>query len=307
LTWLKARSAANSNWLNDAVRGAGLSLSSNSNEEEKNYTAYFTAFNSDGFAFAGGTGGFNATGTTYVGWNWKANGAGGSNTAGTITSTVSANTTAGFSVVTWAASGVNPTIGHGLGVAPSMIIAKSRNNAGYGWAVYHVSLGRSNFLSLDSTAAQTSYTNYWGTANPTSTVFGTSDGAYNNNIGNMVAYCFAAVPGYSAFGSYTGNGSADGPFVYVGFRPRYVMVKASSTGGAGYDWFIHDTARDTYNVCTLDLEANLALSENQYGAEQDILSNGFKLRNTGGGTNGSGVTYIYMAFAEFPFQFANAR
>jgi hypothetical protein len=245
----------------------------------------------------------NVSPYTYVGWGWNAGGSTVTNTSGTISSQVRANTTAGFSVVTWAASGTNPTIGHGLGVAPSMIIAKSRNNAGYGWAVYHVSLGRSKFLSLDATTAETSYTNYWGTANPTSTVFGTSDGAYNNNIGNMVAYCFAAVPGYSAFGSYTGNGSTDGPFIYTGFRPRWVMSKSSSNTNS---WVIYDAVRETYNVMGKSLYANLSDAEIDSPPRIDFLSNGFKLRAIGE-PNNSGYTFVYAAFAESPFQFANAR
>jgi hypothetical protein len=304
--WIKNRTSATSHQLFDSIRGATNRLFTDLTNAEETNANSLTSFNSDGFS-VGSNLGVNTNTNAIVAWCWDAAGSNATNTSGTITSTVRANTTSGFSVVTWAASGVNPTIGHGLGAAPSMIIAKSRNNAGYGWAVYHKSLGRSKFLSLNATTAETSYTNYWGTSDPTSTVFGTSDGSYNNNIGNMVAYCFAPVAGYSAFGSYTGNGSTDGPFVYTGFRPRYVLIKNITTGGAGYDWFIHDTARDTYNVCTLDLEANLSLSENQYGAEQDILSNGFKLRNSGAGTNASSNTYIYAAFAESPFKYALAR
>jgi len=304
--WVKVRNQAFSHNLNDIIRGTNNRLQSDTTAAAG--TTGIVAFNSNGFTTSGSAGELGTNGNTYVAWQWKGGGTGVSNTAGTITSTVSANTTAGFSVVTYTGNGTNgATVGHGLGVAPNMMIFKRRNTGGTDWIIYHSTLGATQNLAFDTAAAITSSTRFNNTA-PTSTVFtlGTTV-AVNGSADTYVAYCFAAVPGYSAFGSYTGNGSADGPFVYVGFRPRYVMVKASSTGGAGYDWFIHDTARDTYNVCTLDLEANLALSENQYGAEQDILSNGFKLRNTGGGTNGSGVTYIYMAFAEFPFQFANAR
>jgi hypothetical protein len=310
--WFKGRNASSSHWLHDVVRGANPGLSSNSTAAEDTTAGQLTAFASDGYSLPNDTAGYlNFSGRTMVVWSWKAGGTGVSNTAGTITSTVSANTTAGFSVVTYTGNGtIGATVGHGLGATPSMIIIKNRGTTD-NWIVYNQNANASpatGGLFLEGTNAFTSSIQFWNNTAPTSTVFSLYNNSGNNaNTNTYVAYCFAAVPGYSAFGSYTGNGSADGPFVYVGFRPRYVMVKASSTGGAGYDWFIHDTARDTYNVCTLDLEANLALSENQYGAEQDILSNGFKLRNTGGGTNGSGVTYIYMAFAEFPFQFANAR
>jgi hypothetical protein len=309
--WIKRINGAAAHTLTDSVRGISKQLFSNlTDAEQTDADSGVTAISSSSITLGDNNlavGSVNGSGSTYVAWNWKAGGTGVTNTAGTITSTVSANTTAGFSIVTFTGTGANATVGHGLGVAPSMYIVKNRPFGG-SWGVYHTSIGATNRLLLNGTNASTADSGFWNNTAPTSTVFSVgTDGAVNRSGDSNVAYCFAAVPGYSAFGSYTGNGSADGPFVYVGFRPRYVMVKASSTGGAGYDWFIHDTARDTYNVCTLDLEANLALSENQYGAEQDILSNGFKLRNTGGGTNGSGVTYIYMAFAEFPFQFANAR
>jgi hypothetical protein len=307
LTWVKDRSAANSHWLNDAVRGAGLSLSSNTTEEEKSYAAYFTAFNSNGFALAGGTGGFNANGDSYVAWNWKANGAGSSNTAGSITSTVSANTTAGFSVVTFTTqSSGTATVGHGLGVAPSMIITKLRTDAS-NWNVFHSSVGNTGILNLNTTGATTTNSQYWNNTSPTSSVFTT--GTWYTGSLTAVAYCFAQIAGYSAFGSYTGNGSSDGPFIYTGFRPKFFMTKITSA--AGYDWIITDTSRDTYNVSGLCLEANLSNAESTNGgafsSQSDILSNGFKIRNSGTGANGSGGTYIYMAFAESPFRYANAR
>ena len=210
--------------------------------------------------------------------------------------------------MTYTGTGANATVGHGLGITPSMVIVKQRNII-QSWCIWHSGIALSEVLFLNSNAAKTSYPtlfNSMATLNATVFSVGTDVGT-NQSSGTYVAYCFAQIAGYSAFGSYTGNGSTDGPFVFTGFRPRYVMIKASSTGGAGYDWFIHDSARDTYNTCTLDLEANLSLSENQYGAEQDFLSNGFKLRNTGGGTNQNGVTYVYCAFAENPFKYALGR
>jgi hypothetical protein len=310
LTWVKDRSAANSHWLNDAVRGAGLSLASNTNEEEKSYAAYFTAFNSNGFALAGGTGGFNANGDSYVAWNWKANGAGSSNTAGSITSTVSANTTAGFSVVTWTGqTSGSATIGHGLGVAPSVVLVKGRNDPGQWW-MYHSAMGNTQYIWLNNTSgSQTgSGTNAFANTAPTSTVFtvGTSF-ASSSPIVNWVAYCFAQVAGYSAFGSYTGNGSSDGPFVYLGFRPRFVMVKCSSSDqGGNAGWGMFDTSRNAYNVANNRLIADLSNSEST-SPWLDINSNGFKIRETSTSINGSGATYIYMAFAETPLKFSNAR
>ncbi len=311
--WGKSRSNATSNFLYDAVRGVYKRLISDSTAAETDETGGgLSSFNSDGFTVqANSTENGNAR--TFVAWNWRASNATAvTNTAGSITSTVSANTTAGFSIVTYTGTGANATVGHGLGVAPSMVILKSRS-AVTDWRVYSAYLNGgvtpANYtLKLNATNAEAADSTIWNNTVPTSTVFSIGSNVEINNSGNLyVAYCFAPIAGYSAFGSYTGNGSSDGPFIFTGFRPRYVMIKASSTGGAGYDWFIHDTARDTYNACTKDLEANLSLSEDQYGAEQDFLSNGFKLRNTGGGTNQNGVTYIYMAFAESPFKYANAR
>ena len=306
-TWIKGRSGATDHGLYDAVRGVQKQLESNNTSAETTETTGLTAFGSDGFT-VGALAQLNTSSATYVGWNWKANGAGSTNTAGSITSTVSANTTAGFSIATFTGNGTSgATIGHGLGVAPSMAIIKMRS-AVQNWTVYHASLGNTKALSLDLTDAASTTALFWNNTSPTSSLITLGSGnGVNKNTETYVAYCFAPIAGYSAFGSYTGNGSTDGPFVFTGFRPRFVMIKASSTGGAGYDWFIHDTSRDTYNACTLDLEANLSLSENQYGAEQDIVSNGFKLRNAGGGTNQSGVTYIYACFAENPFKYANAR
>jgi hypothetical protein len=311
LVWAKSRTNAYSHVLYDSVRGTGTSKSLYSNETSAEGTnsanANLTSFDADGFTIGStsSTNILNANANTFVAWNWNAGGSNATNTSGTITSTVRANTTAGFSVVTWAASGTNPTIGHGLGAAPSLIIAKSRNNAGYGWAVYHKSLGRSKFLSLDATTAETSYTNYWGTSDPTSTVFGTSDGSYNNNIGNMVAYCFAPVAGYSAFGTYTSNNSTDGPFIYLGFRPEYILIKSSSKAT---EWLIKDAVRDPYNAGVTRIYANQSGAETATGGDIDYLSNGFKIRtNTSEINNDTGSTFIYAAFAEHPFKYSLAR
>jgi hypothetical protein len=216
--------------------------------------------------------------------------------------------TQGFSVVTYTGTGANATVGHGLGVAPSMIIAK-RRNAVEDWPVYHVVTGPNQYAYLDSTQAFSAASSVWQNVTPTSTVFsiGTSS-TTNASGGTYVAYCFAAVAGYSAFGSYTGNGSTDGPFVYTGFRPRWIMIKASS---AARGWIIFDTARDPYNVSQYRLFANTSDAESSGTTANniDILSNGFKPRLGANSepSNESGTTYIYMAFAENSFKNALAR
>jgi len=232
--------------------------------------------------------------------------AGASNFAGSITSTVRANASAGFSIVTWTGNSSNSTVGHGLGVAPSLIIAKARNEINF-WPVYHASLGRGAYLGLDETSASnTTYADYWGDANPTSTVFGIKGNAGNNRNGKlMLAYCFAPVAGYSSFGSYTGNGSTDGPFVFTGFRPRFLITKRTDSSTSG-DWNIVDTARGSYNVVGPYVYANQSTAEGT-ASIYDLLSNGFKIRESGAGTNANGSSYIYIAFAENPFAYARAR
>ena len=228
--------------------------------------------------------------------------------------------TSGFSVVSYTGDGNSTaTIGHGLGVAPSFAIFKNRS-ASTNWPIYHVGLpdwggnyGHQS-LFLNTTDSVLSILGLWETPN-TNTIQisdGQTSGANrpltNASGNNYVAYFWAQVPGYSSFGSYTGNGSSDGPFVYCGFRPRWVMVKRTDSASAGYDWFIFDTARDTYNVCSLELEANLNSVEDNYSSTSfDSLSNGFKARNIGTGINASGGTYIYCAFAQSPFRYSGAR
>lgn len=306
LVWIKARNAAYYHHLTDAVRGANKSLYSNATDAEATSNAV-SAFGSDGFTINNTD--VNGSGVTYVAWNWNAGGSTVTNTSGTISAQVRANTTSGFSVVTYTGTGANATVGHGLGVAPDMIIVKNRTNAGQFWAVGHSSLTSwANGVYLNSTAAQASATTLFNSTAPTSTVFsvGTS-GDTNGSTHNMVAYCFDSVAGYSAFGSYVGNGSADGPFTYTGFRPRYVMVKRIDSTG---DWYVYDTARNPSNLVTQNIFADLAAAESTYAAPNpviDILSNGFKQRGTYPHNNASGGTYIYMAFAENPFKYSLAR
>jgi hypothetical protein len=307
LVWVKSRSNGTDNHLYDAVRGVNKALFSNATDAETTTNA-LSAFNSNGFTvdWNASYGGTNTNAATYVGWNWKANGTAVTNTAGSITSQVSANTTAGFSVVTYTGTGANATVGHGLGVAPSLLIVKQRNTT-RDWPVWHISIANTQYLSLNATDAVQTAATQWNSTTPTSTVFsiGTSGGV-NQSAGTYVAYCFAAVAGYSAFGSYTGNGSTDGPFVYLGFRPRFVMFKKTNSTGS---WAMFDSSRDSYNVASRDILADSSASEyNDASNNVDFLSNGFKLRSsTADNNNASGATYIYMAFAETVFKFANAR
>jgi hypothetical protein len=284
LAWIKDRANINNHQLLDSVRGT-----SGSDVLQSNTTS--------------GTVSYSTPTGNSVGWVWKANGAGSSNTAGTITSTVSANTTSGFSIVTYTGTGANATVGHGLGVAPSMLIIKNRTAvSGYNWNVYHASIGNTQRLYLDATSAAAA--GVWNNTSPTSTVFTIAGAAVYNNNDNFVAYCFAPVAGYSAFGSYTGNGSADGPFVYTGFRPAFVIIKNSS---ATADWILVDTVRQTYNVVGNYFRPNTSNAEQSSGL-LDIVSNGFKIRTDSSSVTLNALnTYIYMAFAENPFKYSLAR
>jgi hypothetical protein len=298
--WAKGRSGATSHGIYDAVRGVQKQLMSNSQNAETTETTGITAFGSDGFT-TGALAQLNTSAATYVAWNWKANGAGSSNTAGSITATVSANTTSGFSVVTWTSTGSAATIGHGLGVAPSMIITKTRNVTD-DWYTYFVTLGNAQLIKLNSSAAAGA-TTAWNSTSPTSTVFSTSAGFASNGT-TQVAYCFAEVAGYSKFGSYTGNGSTDGPFLFTGFRPAYVMIKCSSN--AATTWIVGDGTRNPSNVADLALFPNLSNAEGS-GALFDLTANGIKLRTTSSDLNSNGYTYIFMAFASAPLKYSLAR
>ena len=305
LVWIKSRSAATNNNLFDVLRGTTAYLISNSTATEATNANTLTAFGSTGFTVGSDASaiGVNVNAATYVGWQWKANGAGVSNTNGSITSTVSANTTAGFSIVSYTGNTTSgATVGHGLGVAPSMIIVKSRTNGTDGWVIYHVSVGNTKAVFFD-TSTGTTQVAYWNNTSPSSTVFTLGSGTGANNTTANIAYCWAAVPGYSAFGSYTGNGSSDGPFVYANMRPRYVLIKRTDSTG---DWYIWDTSRNTYNVVGEELLANTGGAGNT-ATDLDILSNGFKIRTTTAAINASGGTFVYAAFAENPFQNSRAR
>ena len=301
LTWIKGRSGATEHVLTDSVRGVTKELSSNDTGAEETVAQGLTAFGSDGFT-VGTDGSYNTSSATYASWNWLASNSTASNTDGSITSTVSANTTSGFSIVSYTGNGSTATVGHGLGATVDMVIVKDRSRGTEHWVVYHKDLGKDKLLLLSGTDASATSSNYWGTSTPDSSVFGVQSGSTSNNWSgdNFIAYCFAEKKGYSKFGSYTGNGNADGTFVYTGFKPAFVLLK-NSTGANG--WEMRDNKRPGYNLSSGTLAPNSSDAETT-GEGIDILSNGFKLRASGNGQNGAN-TYIYMAFAEAPFVNSN--
>jgi hypothetical protein len=308
LVWVKGRSGATDHALYDSVRGTTKQIESNNANAETTEAQGLTAFGTGGFT-VGTLAQMNTSAATYVGWQWQAGqGSTSSNTAGTVTSTVSLNATAGFSIATFTGTGANATIGHGLGVAPKMYIVKNRSAGSTNWVVYHASLGATKWIELSQTTAAQTSSSLWNDTAPTSTVFSVGNApAANGSTNNMVAYCWAEIAGFSKFGSYTGNGSADGVFVYTGFRPAFVMVKCSSSDQAGNAaWRMYDDARNPSNVVNAELYANLSNAE-ATDTRMDFVSNGFKIRATTNGINGSGATYIFMAFAENPFKNSNAR
>jgi len=296
--WIKGRSGATDHGLYDAVRGVQKDLVSNATSAETTQTTGLTAFGSDGFT-VGALAKLNTSSATYVAWNWLGANTTVSNTSGSITSTVSANTTSGFSIVSWTANGSASTVGHGLGVAPSMIILKKRETAVDNWYVYHKSMGNTQYIYLDLTNAATTYA-LWNNTTPTSSVFSLGTWSGTTNGSTFIAYCFAEVKGYSKFGSYTGNGSADGTFVYTGFKPAFIIAREYERASS---WAIVDNKRNTYNLAGLGLIANGSGAEytpESSGYPIDFLSNGFKWRQLGQ-PNASGYKSIYMAFAENPF------
>jgi len=275
--WNKTRSAGQNNFLYDSVRGAQKDIRSNQTGAEGTSDAV-TAFNSDGFSVGSGNDG-NENSQTYVNWNWKE------------------TATAGFDIVSYTGNGSHPrTISHSLSAVPQMIIIKDRDQ-GTDWFVYHQGINNTHCLLLNTTNAQIS-TDVWNDTTPTSSVFSLGTGDVNTNNIKYIAYCFAEKKGYSKFGSYTGNGNADGTFIYTGFKPAFVIIKQSSA--SGNQWNIYDNKRNTFNVMDKFLLANSDQAEASYSVI-DFVSNGIKLRNTASNFNTSGSTYIYMCFAESPF------
>lgn len=307
LVWTKLRSQAGSHSLADVIRGGTAVLRSDLTDAEVTRANHIQSFDTDGFTL-GADGTSNLNGTTNVAWNWLAGNGTSSNTDGSITSTVSVNQKAGFSIVSYTGTGSSATVGHGLGAVPAVIIVKNRDDTD-SWNVYHhenTSAPETDFLILDSTNATSDGAGKWNDTAPTSSVFTIGSSLSTNTSGDsMIAYCFAEVEGYSKFGSYTGNGSTDGPFVYCGFRPAWVVVKRTDSAES---WVVEDATREPYNDGISNrLILNRSDAEYNDAFPTDFLSNGFKQRNTGTSKNASGSTYIFMAFAETPFRYSNAR
>ena len=299
--WIKSRSNAEGHGLFDVLRGVTNRIQSNTLNAESSLAGSLQSFDSDGFT-VGNDVGANGNGQTFVSWNWKANGQGSSNTDGSINTTyTSANTTSGFSISTYTGTGANATIGHGLGVAPQVVIYKRTNTTG-NWFMYNKNIGNTKYLNLDATSAVQTY-NVFQNTDPSSTLLYVSgDSGANASGGTYVAYCFAEKQGYSKFGSYTGNGSTDGTFVYTGFKPAWIMVKEAGVG----NWIIKDSKIPAYNQNDVFIKANTSDAESTNAIlGMDLLSNGFKVRASAGDMNGDGTEIFYMAFAEAPLVGSN--
>lgn len=306
LVWIKNRSASQNHAIFDVARGKQAYLSSNTTGVETTDVNSLLEFNKEGFLL-GSSSAVNTLGNNYVAWAWKLPQTGVTNTAGSITSTVYANTLAGISAVSYTGTGANATVGHGLGVAPKMVITKNRSLSSTRWNVWHHRLTDGNSaLYLDGIDSQQSSALFWNSTIPTSSVFSLGTGGNGNGNGNsMVAYCFAEVEGFSRIGSYTGNGSADGPFLYCGFRPGFVMIKRTDAAG---NWYIVDSVRGEVNPTVPFLYPNSAGAEITNNPLFDFVANGFKIRNNASADwNTNGGNYIFLAFAENPFKIARAR
>jgi len=303
--WIKSRDGTYNHEVVDSNRGTTKYLYPDLTNAENTSSTKVTSFNSDGFTLSSLAGSpFNSASNTYVAWQWKANGGTtSSNTSGTITSTVQANTDAGFSIVTYTGNGSSgQTFGHGLGAVPQVVLVKQRSST-QAWYIYNKETGNASYLNF-STAIAGSSSTAWDSTTPTSTLVTVGNNTLTNASGaTYVAYCFAEKQGYSSFGKYTGNGNANGSFVYTGFKPAYIMIKRIDSTSNSH-WIVMDSARATYNVINTKLYANVLNSEASLSGDNtstDFLSNGFKLRGTYTGVNDSGGSYIYMAFAESPF------
>jgi hypothetical protein len=300
--WIKNRDGAYQHVLYDVIRGVNKEVRSSQNiaEVDSGTNGYLSAFDSDGFTTTRGTNTgnhVNVSGTGFVSWNWKAAGTASSNTDGSITSSVSANTTSGFSIVSYTGTGSAATVGHGLGVAPSMIIVKNRDSA-ENWGIWHTGIDADEYLGLNQTGAKATNTAIWNNTLPTSSVFSVGNNARTGTSDDFIAYCFAQKKGYSKFGSYTGIASSNSNFVHLGFKPSFLLIKNTSTSGT--NWHMYDNKRLGYNVDNNMLRANLS-NASQTDDDIDLLSNGFKLRRSTSALNNSGDNFIYLAFAESPF------
>ena len=305
-TWIKSRSNAEGHGLFDVLRGVTNRIQSNTLNAESSVAGSLQSFDSDGFT-VGNDVGANGNGQTFASWNWKANGQGSSNTEGSINTTyTSANTTSGFSIIQYTGNATaSATIGHGLGKIPTMIIFRRYAQA-ENWDVYHQAIGNAKSIRLNETGAAFDNATALTSTTPTSNLITLGTSVTTNANGNpMIAYCFADVQGFSKMGSYIGNGNADGIFAYTGFKPAFVMTRPSSGVGS---WYMLDNKRaNPFNVVTGRLEADGSGTENTGFTWCDFTSNGFKIRTTEGGINASGVTFIYMAFAEEPLVSTNGN
>ncbi len=313
LVWAKARSAAYSHQVFDSARGAGLSVAPDTPAAEVPYnsTGYINSFMPGGFSTTNGATNntmFNNAGVVYAAWNWRAGDTLVANNAGTIPAYLRANTVAGMSVVTYNGSGADGTVGHGLGQAPKLILIKSRGPGTADWIVYHVGLtSAAYYLSLSTDAAQTLGATVFNSTAPTSSVFSVGTSGLTNASGSSyVAYCFAEIPDFSKMGTYLGNGTTLGRFVWCGFKPRFVLIKAVNAAGTT-SWAIFDALRNEDNPVELALFAQENYVEGTYASAIDFLAGGFKIRSTISSLNTSGTTYAYYAIAEQPFLYANAR
>jgi len=298
-TWIKGRSNAPDHFLFDAIRGATNSIRSNVNSATYTNAQLLTAFGTDGFT-VGTDGNVNTNGQTFASWNWKANGSGSANSDGSISSTVSVNTTSGFSIVTYTGNATSgATIGHGLGVAPAVVLVKRLNSTG-DWVMYNKELGAPDFMVLNSTAATASSAGIWYDTAPTSSVFSVGDdGATNASGGTYVAYCFAEIQGFSKFGYYLGNSSDDGPFNYTGFKPTFVMIKQATGGNANEVWRMMDGTINPTNTVQKFLVANSSAAEATSSTNTiSMFSNGFKINTGGENSMNTGYGYIYFAFGQ---------
>ena len=293
--WIKNRGNTESHAVFDAVRGVTKRIATNSSGGEETNANTVTAFGTDGFT-VGTNAGVNGSGVSTVAWNWKMNGAGSSNSDGSVTTTVSVDSTAKMSIVKWTGTGSAATIGHGLGVTPDYIIVKCLDS-GENWVVWSNAMAANQFVRLSTSASVGTDSYVWNNTLPTSSVFSvSSDNTTNKSGSGMVAYCFSNVKGFCKAGKYTGNGNADGTFIYTGFKPGFILTKLFNTGSE--DWKLHDSKRPGSNLTNDFLQPSNNGAELDNSNQMDILSNGFKWRSNNTATNGNGNTIIYLAFAE---------
>ena len=315
LIWAKSRSNAHYHDWRDTSRGLTKRLYTNGANEEDTKSASYVSFDSNGFTLgddqSGGSNAntVNSSSNNYVSWCWKANGGTtSSNSDGDITTTVQTDSTAGFSIITYTGNGNNlDTIGHGLGATPDFAVVKGRSassNTKRWFVKIPAVCGNSEILEWDTTNGKQDSGNGIETMGSSTITLGIDTGnanSTNESSETYVCYAWKNIQGYSKFGSFVGNNSSDGAFVYLGFKPAWIMIKSSATGGSNYDWVIFDNKRNTFNVSDNTLDANLSNAEVTSGRnEVDFLSNGFKCRSSYADVN-SNTTYIYMAFAEHPF------